>query len=168
YVDQGWWVYTWKSYSASAENETKVTPAKEVPTAIDHGYGKYTMKSGYGVSINVIARVYTDDKFSNITGAQNVLATFPEFNYKSYNRVMEKAADKKFVLKANPYSQYKAPVHFTPIWFPDKAKYVPQTRVFDAWTPGGELVVYSSDDRLLIDNGTYFDDWHVAPKLVRE
>ncbi|MEG2851804.1 MAG: hypothetical protein RR879_03005 [Hydrogenoanaerobacterium sp.] len=166
YVDHGWWVYTWKSYSASAENETKVTPAKEVPTAVDHGYGKYTMKSGYGVSINVIARVYTDDKFSNITGAQNVLATFPEFNYKSYNRVMvpwsgNNISYSKFDLAFNKYSFKGANSHYTPIWFPDGMQYAPKTQAIDIWTPAGMLKV-SGSGSVGID-GDCYDDWNIRP-----
>ncbi len=164
YVDNGWWVYTWREYYATASAESTVKPADQVPTAYKSG-NTYKMKSGYGINIDVKAKVFTTGKNGDITTAQNAIATFPEFGYSTYNRVLELTGRNEFAFRRNPYSMYKAPVHFLPVWYPDRSDYAPQTVVLDIWTPSGQLMVYS-DDKLRID-GSYFDDWHVAPQLVR-
>ncbi|RPF47724.1 hypothetical protein EDD70_0523 [Hydrogenoanaerobacterium saccharovorans] len=163
YVDNGWWVYTWKEYYASITAETTVTPAREVPTAYKRS-GKYTMKSGYGVNIKVSSSVVTNAKNDDVTGAQNAITTFPEFQYTTYNRVMEKyhgTMRAEFQLKTNKYSYRGANSHYTPLWYPDGAQYAPQTEIIDTWTPAGQLIAYG-DDYVNIE-GDCYDDWNVRP-----
>jgi hypothetical protein len=67
------------------------------------------------------------------------------------------------IFSRNKYSQYRDPVHFTPIWFPDENKYIVMVHAFDAWTPVGELRQFSDTDDNITIRGNVYDDWHIAP-----
>lgn len=121
------------------------------------------MKSGYGINANVSAHVTSNAPGSQITGAQNVVAYFPEFGYATYWRLLKclnTGYSSTFEFRANPYSTYGRPSHFTPVWFPD-GQYVTYVEVMDAWTPAGMLQVSRTD--ALTVNGSLFDDWHIRP-----
>ncbi|MCL2068311.1 MAG: hypothetical protein FWH00_00260 [Oscillospiraceae bacterium] len=62
----------------------------------------------------------------------------------------------------NEYSQFVNPVHFTPIWYPDAAKYPVSFTVLDAWTPAGMLQYVITASNITIQ-GNVYDDWHIAP-----
>ncbi len=158
WCDHGWWDYDWISYSASLTAAFITTPDVKNPTAS----GK-TMKSGYGINANVSAHITSIAPGSQITGAQNVVAYFPEFGYTTYWRLLKRlntGYSSTFEFRANPYSTYGRPSHFTPVWFPD-GQYVTYVEVMDAWTPAGMLQVSRTD--ALTVNGSLFDDWHIRP-----
>lgn len=158
WVDEGWWVYTWKSYSASLSAALSVEPDEKDPTASGR-----VMKSGYGLGARVSATVSSSAPSSHITGAQNVVAYFPEFDYGDYWRLLERldtGYSSTYGFQANQYSTYGRRVHFSPVWFPD-GDYVPYVEVLDAWTPAGMLQVNLTDT--LAVNGSLFDDWHIRP-----
>lgn len=159
WVDKGYWVYSYTGYSANLEASMTVSTGNRVPTAS----GK-TMKSGYGISLNVKTGLRSNAPASAITGAQNVLSYYPEFNYNTYFRQSEMMAggyNAEFELKQNEFSTYGERVHFTPIWFPD-GTYSPIANVIDAWTPVGMLSCNLSD--YVNIKGSLFDDWHRSPK----
>ncbi len=167
YEDKGWWEYDWQSYSASLRAEAVVTPADEVPTAYRHVYNGWTMKSGYGINIQVTTTTSSSGRSDDYTKAQNVMAFFPEFEYQTYNRLLEHRTEgirPAFQLRVNEWSWAGARSHYTPYWYPDEMRYEPQMAVFDVWTPGGQLYCWVTD-HVTIDDGSVYDDWNVVPGL---
>ncbi|MEG2687103.1 MAG: hypothetical protein RR954_08310, partial [Christensenellaceae bacterium] len=115
-----------------------------------------------GVNQRVTARVSTNQS-SSVTGAQNAVSYFPEFQYENYWRLLERmgggyATD--FEFKKNQYSTYHRRTHFTPIWMPDGA-YTVNTWLIDAWTPSGMLSLNLTDS--LNIRGNLWQDWHAGP-----
>lgn len=159
WVDRGDWKYRWISYNAKLSANINLQPDSKVPTA-----SSKTIKSGYGVNVNISTNLNTNASSSAVTGAQKVISYYPEFNYQKYNRVLEKMSDgyyASFKLKNNKYSTYNQRVHFTPIWYPD-GKYSVYTQVIDVWTPEGMLSINLND--YVNIKGSLYDDWHIAPK----
>lgn len=160
WVDRGDWKYKWISYHAYLSANMNLQPDAKVPTA----YSK-TMKSGYGINLNVNSNLSSNAPSSSITGAQNVISYYPEFNYKTYNRVLEMITagySSSFQLKKNKYSTYNQRVHFTPIWYPD-GTYSVYAEVIDVWTPEGMLSVNLND--YVNIKGSLYDDWHIGPQF---
>ncbi|EQB86595.1 hypothetical protein J2Z44_002334 [Clostridium punense] len=159
WVDRGDWKYRWISYNANLSANINVQPDSKVPTAL-----LKTIKSGYGVNVNVSTNLSSNAPSSAITGAQNVISYYPEFNYQNYNRILEKMSagySASFKLKSNKYSTYNQRVHFTPIWYPD-GTYNVYSQVIDTWTPDGMLSINLND--YVNIKGSLYDDWHIAPK----
>ncbi len=158
WCDHGWWDYAWKSYSASLYASIYTKPDEKNPTA----YAQ-TMKSGYGLNADVATHVLSNAPSGHITGAQNVVAYFPEFDYGEYWRLLRRlngGYSVNFAFQVNPYSTYGRPVHFTPVWFPD-GNYTTYAEVLDAWTPAGMLQVNLT--YTLTVRGSLYDDWHIRP-----
>ena len=154
----GWWEYEWKPYSASLGTAFSTKPDVKNPTAS----GK-TMKSGYGLNADVSARVSSSAPSGHITGAQNVVAYFPEFDYGEYWRLLKRkntGYSSTFEFQVNPYSTYGRPVHFSPVWYPN-GRYTTYVEVLDAWTPAGMLKINLTDT--LTVRGSLYDDWHIRP-----
>lgn len=151
-------------YSISVSADVKISPSDHCKTALySESNQKYTMKSGYGIQINVDTHISGDTEYC--TGSQTANVLFPEFNYNRhettlYNRLLEKV-NGEFVFKKNEYSTYNDRVHFTPIWFPDRKNYTVYVEVFDVWCPAGQLSVRVTDQIYI--KGNVYDDWHVAP-----
>lgn len=161
WVDEGWWDWTFNRYSATLTASMSLLPDDKVPTAT----GK-TMRSGYGVKVSITSNVDGSAPNSHITGLQTAVAYFPEWQYKSYWRLLDLTRSgnpSTLQFKANKYSTYNRRVHFTPLWFPD-SKYEVSVYAFDAWTPAGMLVANLSD--YVTIKGNVYDDWHVGPQLV--
>jgi len=157
WVDEGWWEFDWDAYHASLSASMSIIPDAKNPTAS----GK-TMKSGYGVNQTTTANVSTNQS-SAVTDAQNAVTYFPEFQYKTYWRLLERTQSgysSKFEFAANKYSTYERRTHFSPIWFPD-GSYTPYTWLIDCWTPDGMLSMNLTDSVNI--NGNLWADWHIAP-----
>jgi len=155
--DQGWWEFDWLAYTASLSASMSVVPDAKDPTAS----GK-TMKSGYGINQAVTANISTIQS-SAVTDAQNAVTYFPEFQYNTYWRLLERTQtgySSKFEFAPNKYSTYKRRTHFTPIWMPD-GSYTPYTWLIDCWTPVGMLSMNLTDSVTI--GGSLWDDWHIAP-----
>lgn len=134
-----------------------IVPDAKNPTAS----GK-TMKSGYGINQTTTARISTNQP-SAVTYAQNAVTYFPEFQYKTYWRLLERTSrgyNSKFEFQSNKYSTYKRRTHFTPIWIPD-GSYTPYTWLIDCWTPAGMLSINLTDSVNI--QGNLWMDWHIAP-----
>lgn len=158
WCDHGWWEYAWLSYSASLTATLQTKPDEKSPTAS----GK-TMKSGYGLNANVSAQVRSSAPSSHITGMQNVVAYFPEFNYATYWRLLKRlntGLSSTFEFQKNKYSTYGQSVHFSPVWFPDGG-YTTYTECLDAWTPSGMLQINLTDNLTIRES--LFSDWHIRP-----
>jgi len=156
WVDFGDWEYDYTGYSAGLSGSMSMMPDDIVPTAS----GK-TMKSGYGVKNTVSTVLSTDAPSSHFTYAQTAVSYFPEFQYNTYLRLLERTIggrNAKFQFRANPFSTYSRNVHFSPVWFPDGKRYTVYSRAFDVWTPDGMLSV-NVDDYVSIQ-GSLFDDWY--------
>lgn len=156
--DDGWWDFERKYYNASFSASMQLTPDEKSPTA-----SATTIKSGYGVNIDVNGRASSNDSAA-VTKPQTAVSYFPEFYYKTYWRLLERTIagmNTTFQFKKNEYSTYNRRTHFTPIWMKDGA-YVVYTYVLDCWTPDGMLAV-NLTDRVNI-SGDLWKDWHIAPK----
>jgi len=157
WVDRGWWEFNLDQYYATFSSNMSIKCDSKNPTA----NGK-TMKSGYGINESVTASI-TSNQSTAITHPQNAVAYFPEFQYKTYWRLLEKiqsGSTARFEYKRNPYSTYNNRTHFTPIWMPD-GNYAVNTWVIDAWTPVGMLSMNLTDS--LTIRGNLWNDWHIAP-----
>ncbi|WP_373843186.1 hypothetical protein [Bacteroides heparinolyticus] len=157
FVDNGYWVYTPITYTATIDGRFEVMPDVNCPTR----EGK-TMGSGYGFTAKLISNVMTNLPTSAVTEIQTATVYFPEFKYKEYGREMEEN-DVGMTLKVNKCSHFDSRVHFTPVWFKDGA-YTVYVEARSVWTPAGELK-RSFTDSLEI-RGSVFDDWRAVP--VRE
>ena len=158
WVDEGWYDFFRDNYSASMTATARIEPDEKVPTAAGN-----TMKSGYGVSNTVTATVSTSAPMSHYTYGQTVVSYFPEFNYTTYWRLLDRLSSGKtarFQFGENIYSTYKQRVHFSPVWFPD-GSYTVNTHVMDIWTPAGMLCANLTDSVTI--SGSLYDDWHIAP-----
>lgn len=154
----GWWEFDFDRYHASLSASMSIKPDDKNPTAS----GK-TMKSGYGINQTVTANVSTNQS-SAVTGAQNAVAYFPEFQYKNYWRLLDRSGGSyspTFEFKKNEYSTYNRRTHFTPIWTPD-GSYISYTWLIDCWTPTGMLSMNLTDSVTI--SGNLWTDWHIAPQ----
>lgn len=156
WVDEGHWEYDYTSYYASLSASMKLSPDSKVPTFIGD-----TMKSGYGVIADVDSSTNTNAPSSHITYAQNVITYFPEFDYDTYWRVLDRIGYGNFKFEENKYSTYNSRVHFSPIWYPD-GKYTVYAELIDLWTPDGMLRINLNDHVNI--QGNLYEDWHIGPK----
>lgn len=158
WCDHGWWEFDFDRYHASVSASMSIKPDDKDPTAS----GK-TMKSGYGINQTVTANVSTNQS-SAVTGAQNAVTYFPEFQYKSFWRLLDRSGSSyspTFEFKKNEFSTYNLRTHFTPIWMPD-GSYTPYTWLIDCWTPTGMLSMNLTDSVNI--SGNLWTDWHIAPQ----
>ena len=159
WVDNGWYDFTFNRYHATLDANQSISPNSKVPTASGN-----RMKSGYGFDTSLECRIDTNAPVRAYTQAQTTQMFFPEFEYSTYFRVLDRNVQSyrsTFQFKENRYSTYKSRSHFTPVWFPDGA-YKTYTMVYDAWTPAGMLRVNKIASLNLV--GNLFEDWHIAPK----
>lgn len=155
--DTGWWMFNYLGYSANLSANMNIAPDSKDPTAS----GK-ALKSGYGINERVTTGVSTNDS-SAVTGTQTAITYFPEFQYKTYWRILEQTAgglNAVFEFARNRYSTFNNRTHFTPIWMPD-GSYTPYTYLEDCWTPVGMLSANLTDTVTI--SGNLWDDWHIAP-----
>ncbi|BCJ96359.1 hypothetical protein acsn021_39280 [Anaerocolumna cellulosilytica] len=130
WVDRGWWEFDENQYYATFSADMKIQVDGKNPTANGR-----TMKSGYGVNELVTASV-SSNQSSAITYPQNAVSYFPEFQYKTYWRVLDLkrgGTRAEFEFQENEYSTYQNRTHFSPIWMPD-GSYTVNTWVIDVWT----------------------------------
>ena len=155
--DEGWWEFDLDWYQARLSGGMDIYPDEKNPTASND-----TIKSGYGINQTVTADVSTNQSGA-VTGAQNAVTYFPEFNYQTYWRLLERISGdyhSQFVFKENEYSTFNRRTHFTPIWMPD-GTYTAYTCLLDCWTPKGMLSLDLSDHVEI--QGNLWLDWHIAP-----
>ena len=154
WVDNGYWEFEYTGYSASIKGSMSLMPDDIVPTAD----GK-EMKSGYGIKQDTTATLVTDAPTSHITHPQTAFSVFPEFQYETYLRLLQRISggrSAKFAFQSNSFSTYDRAVHFTPIWYPDSKDYTVFTQVWDTWTPDGMLSINLND--YVSINGSLYDD----------
>lgn len=157
WVDRGWWEFDLDRYYATFSADMSIKCDSKNPTANGR-----TMKSGYGINEIVSASV-SSNQSTAVTYPQNAVSYFPEFQYKTYWRLLEKVQGgsiTKFEFQRNRYSTYGNRTHFTPVWMPD-GNYTVNTWVLDSWTPVGMLSMNLTDSLMI--RGSLWDDWHIAP-----
>lgn len=167
YIDEHdyYWQFVPRSGNANISTEIDIVPDARVKTAIRKN-GKYIMKSAYGVNVTVRVQMrgsgLSEDSFVK---AQIVSARFPEFQWETYNRLLEvktpvNTVNQRWELKVNPASYYDHPVHFTPLWYPDKTDYPVYIDILSCWTPAGQLTYSRAETDIEID-GNVYDDWYI-------
>lgn len=162
--DVGYWEFHSETYTVSLDVDFKLSPDSRVKTAVQRN-GAWEMKSGYGINANCETSVYTSGSpnFStDFTQAQTEVATFSDFGFATYNRLLEpenRNTSTTWHFKQNINSYYGCKVHFTPLWYPDNTNYVVGLSVFDVWTPAGMLYTTASD--YVVINGNVYDDWYI-------
>lgn len=157
----GFWTWKYVTYQASLViHDCALKPDARCQTDYQIGNGQTTVKSGYGVEVNVEPLVQYGSGVADydVTPIQNAVATFPEFGYETYDRLLEKVDARNWSFKQNPFSYYGNRIHYTPLWYPDGDYTVPVC-VFDAWTPGGQLYATVSDTLNIF--GDVLDDWYI-------
>jgi len=153
--DEGEWVFDYTAYYATITASMDLVPDGKVPTAEGD-----TMKSGYGVNVDIETNIYSNAPSSHTTYVQNAISYFPEFDFETYCRLLDMTGYGDFEFQENKFSTYNNRTHFTPIWYPD-APYTVYTTVIDMWTPDGMLRMNLSDAVNI--SGSLYDDWHIAP-----
>lgn len=164
YAEEFFGVWKWKyvTYGASLQiHDSALNPDQRCKTSYRMGNGQTTMKSGYAVEISVDPMVQYGAGVSSydVTDIQNAVATFPEFGYQEYNRLLEKVDVRRWAFKQNSFSYYSNRIHYTPIWYPDDMAYTVPVRVLDAWTPGGQL--YTTVNKSLYIFDDVINDWYI-------
>ena len=158
--EHGHWEWEYVTYSASLNTNIELAPDDRCETDYESNTYGTVMGSGYGVQVTAETSVSRNGADAyDVTGVQNVLATFPEFKYNTYNRLLEETQNGTWQFKTNPYSFYDSRIHFTPLWYPDDTYYPVSVCVFDVWTPGGQLYACLSD-RVYIYKSC-LDDWYI-------
>lgn len=147
------------TYSAGVRATMDITPDSRVPTDEKCG-NTYKLKSGYGLDIEVENNVVKHCNICDFAYTPYAVATFPEFEYKTYNRVLDREFWNYMTFKPNEWSQFEKRVHFNPVWFPDGI-YEMKLKVFSFWTPNGEIT-FDLSDYVYID-GAVYDDYYVRP-----
>jgi hypothetical protein len=152
--DEGEWTFDYTAYYAILSATMNLEPDDKAPTAEGD-----TIKSGYGVNVDVSSTVLTNAPNNHITYVQNAISYFPEFNYETYWRLLDITGYGDFEFEENRYSTYNNRTHFTPIWYPD-ATYEVYTEVIDLWTPDGMLRMNLADSVNI--QGNLYEDWHIG------
>lgn len=157
WVDYGWWEFNLDQYYATFTANMTIVPDNKNPTA-----NGQSMKSGYGIN-QIVAASISSNQSTAVTSPQNAVSYFPEFQYQTYWRLLERVQSgpsSRFEFQRNHFSTYKNRTHFTPIWMPD-GSYTVNTWALDAWTPVGMLSMNLTDS--LTIRGSLWDDWKVSP-----
>lgn len=141
-----------------------VTPDSACTTAFKKA-GKWTMKSGYGITLSYTAGVTRVNgceqaPAASYTPVQYATALYPEYNY-AFAAGKCDTLDKSgtvFRFKANPDAHDSARVHFIPVYVAD-GKYTVCVRAEGVWTPVGVIYARWQANAVTIE-GTLYDDWY--------
>ncbi|BAL01336.1 hypothetical protein OBV_41370 [Oscillibacter valericigenes Sjm18-20] len=158
----GYWYFYYMSYEASlVVHDSSLKPDERCQTDYKMSNGQTTMKSGYAVEVSVEPLVKHSSGVADydVTPIQNAVATFPEFGYETYDRLLEKVDARNWMFKQNPCSYYGNRIHYTPLWYPDDLEYTVPVCVFDSWTPGGQLYATVSNSLYIFDD--VLNDWYI-------
>ena len=143
-----------------------VKPDDNCKTAVLES-GKWSMKSGYGISLawnlKLIAMSgYSMPDSSAYTEAQAVMALIPEFGYSTdagkYRSLEMAGGIYSFV--ENRDADENARLHFIPIYVAN-GSYTVSATATQIWTPAGMLTAVRNANTLTID-GTIYDDYYVG------
>ena len=145
-----------------------VKPDDNCKTAVLEN-GKWSMKSGYGISLawnlKLIAMSgYSMPDSSAYTEAQAVMALIPEFGYSTdagkYRSLEMSGGIYSFV--ENRDADANARLHFVPVYVANGSYSVSVTAT-QIWTPAGMITAIRNANTLTID-GTVYDDYYQGNK----
>ena len=163
----GWeqWVYendrlVLKAYRAQISCSLAFEPHNSV-TSAEWKNGKWLIKSGYGVTLELSPDIVSGASAFSYTNVQSAYVTFPEFKYSSangYYATLENYAG-TFSFVESPYSNTSASVHFLPVWYPD-GSYTVSITLSDCWTPSGMITCVINAEIMV--SGTMYDDFYVG------
>lgn len=175
-----WQQYVWennsfalKTYGATLQSTAMIKPDGASFSAKKKEDESWTMKSGYGITIDAISKkVAYGDKLlatdSMVILPQHGNLYVPEFSYSEASgkyRTLDLTAADKLEFEGNPKSITKdgvsdnRRVHFTPLWYPD-GDYTVKTYLYDCWTPAGMLNSAIIVKPVTID-GNMYQDWYI-------
>ena len=145
-----------------------VKPDDNCKTAVLEN-GKWSMKSGYGISLawnlKLIAMSgYSMPDSSAYTEAQTVMALIPEYGYSTdagkYRSLEMAGGVYQFI--ANPNADKNERVHFIPVYVAN-GNYTVSVTATQIWTPAGMITAVRNANTLTID-GTVYDDYYQGNK----
>lgn len=156
------------SYGIGASYNLNTAQPATGETATKSG-SKWTMKSGYGVSLTVKSATasvsgYSTPASSAYTSPQYVYVTLPEYAYKNTSGkcvTLINTSSAKTTWKF-PAVGSVANVHYTPVWYPD-GEYNMAITLSDMWTPMGMISTKVINKDITI-SGNMYDDWYVGRK----
>ena len=143
-----------------------VKPDDNCKTAVLEN-GKWSMKSGYGISLawnlKLIAMPgYSMPDSSAYTETQAVMALIPEFGYSTdagkYRSLEMLGGIYSFV--ENRDADANARLHFVPVYVAN-GSYTVSVTATQIWTPAGMITATRNANTLTID-GTIYDDFYVG------
>lgn len=144
-----------------------IAPGQTCETAY-YSSGRWTMKSGYGVSIAFydptieVLSGYSTPPANAYTNIQSIIATFPEFRYLTGSeeyRALE-YYDGEWCYVENSSADGNERIHYIPIWLED-GQYIVSVTVTDVWTPAGVITTVKNSNVITI-SGNIFDDYYVG------
>lgn len=169
-----WWEYTCtggafykKTYGIRIFPVIRDTVAPATgETAERSDDGVWTMKSGYGISINMYRAMtaisgYPRPPITAYSLPQYAYALFPEFGY-TYASGKCRTLEKTGSFWNFPENGSYGKVHFTPLWYPNRS-YTVKVVQSDAWTPAG-MLVYEAKTNSITIKGSAYDDWYIGRK----
>lgn len=143
-----------------------VKPDDNCKTAVLEN-GKWSMKSGYGISLAwnlklIAISGYSMPDISAYTEAQTVMALIPEFGYSTdagkYRSLEMAGGIYSFV--ENRDADANARLHFVPVYVAN-GSYTVSVTATQIWTPAGMITAIRNANTLTID-GTIYDDYYVG------
>ena len=166
------WVYEdgkfeLRTYGIRASSvDPVVKPDDNCKTAVLEN-GKWSMKSGYGISLawnlKLIAMSgYSMPDSSAYTEAQAVMALLPEYGYSmdaGKYRSLEMAGG-VYSFVENRDADGNARLHFIPVYVAN-GSYTVSATATQIWTPAGMITAIRNANTLTID-GTIYDDYYVG------
>ncbi len=148
-----------------ASSSVKLIPADGNSATKDKS-SNYTMKSGYGVWLEVDDKL---EKYSNYlspsenayTKIQYAYALFPEYDYQFGANKCKTLYLNGSVWCFNKLNSTKTnkEYHYTPLYFPD-GKYIVKAVKSDMWTPSGMIESVDTTKPITI-SGNAYDDWYI-------
>lgn len=143
-----------------------VKPDDNCKTAVLEN-GKWSMKSGYGISLawnlKLIAMSgYSMPDSSAYTEAQAVMALIPEYGYSmdaGKYRSLEMSGG-AYCFVENRDADENARLHFVPVYVAN-GSYTMSVTATQIWTPAGMITAIRNANTLTID-GTIYDDFYVG------
>jgi len=151
-----------------ASSTDKLTPA-EGNSATKDANGNWTMKSGYGVWLEVDDLLlgisgYLSPASSAYTSTQYAYALYPEYGYQfGANKCTTLYLnDYQWCFNKLNYTKTNKEYHYTPLYFPD-GKYIVKVVKSDMWTPSGMIQSIDTTKPITI-SGNAYDDWYIGRK----